>query len=110
MTESLLLAALGGVLGLGLAIVAVKVLGRFGPANIPRLGEVGVDGRVLVFTFGISLVTGVVFGLMPALRASRFDLNDVLREGGFDTFKMNGTEELGILDSARKVDQAVGQL
>jgi putative ABC transport system permease protein len=82
LTESLLLAALGGVLGLGLAVATVALLGRFGPANIPRLDEIGVDGRVLAFTFAISLVTGVVFGLVPALRASRFDLNDVLREGG----------------------------
>jgi predicted permease len=82
LTESLLLAALGGVLGLGLAVATVAALGRFGPANIPRLDEIGVDGRVLAFTFAISLVTGVVFGLVPALRASRFDLNDVLREGG----------------------------
>jgi predicted permease len=63
-------------------MATVAVLGRFGPANIPRLDEIGVDGRVLAFTFAISLVTGVVFGLVPALRASRFDLNDVLREGG----------------------------
>ena len=77
-----MLAALGGALGLLLAFAAVKVLGRFGPANIPRLGEIGLDARVLAFTFAISVVTGVVFGLVPALRASRLDLNDVLREGG----------------------------
>jgi predicted permease len=82
LTEAVMLAALGGALGLLLAFVAVKTLGRFGPANIPRLGEVGLDARVLAFTFAISLVTGVVFGLVPALRASRLDLNDVLREGG----------------------------
>ena len=78
----MLLAALGGVLGLGLAVAAVSVLGRFGPAKIPRIEEIGIDGRVLAFTFAISLITGVVFGLVPALRASRLDLNDVLREGG----------------------------
>ena len=82
LTEAILLAALGGVLGLALAVVAVKVLGQFGPANIPRLDEIAIDGRVLAFTLVISLVTGVVFGLVPALRASRLDLNDVLREGG----------------------------
>jgi predicted permease len=82
LTEAILLAALGGVLGLALALGAVQVLGRFGPATIPRLAEIGIDGRVLAFTFGISLLTGVVFGLVPALRASRLDLNDVLREGG----------------------------
>jgi predicted permease len=82
LTEAVLLAALGGLLGLALAIGAVKALSSFGPANIPRLTEIGIDARVLVFTFTISLVTGVVFGLVPALRASRLDLNDVLREGG----------------------------
>jgi predicted permease len=82
LTEAVLLAALGGVLGLALAIAAVKSLSTFGPANIPRLTEVGIDGRVLAFTFVIALITGVVFGLVPALRASRLDLNDVLREGG----------------------------
>ena len=82
LTEAVLLSALGGILGLALAVVAVKVLGQFGSAKIPRLDEIGIDGRVLAFTFGISLVTGVVFGVVPALKASRLDLNDVLREGG----------------------------
>ena len=82
LTEAVLLSAVGGVLGLALAMVAVKVLGQFGSAKIPRLDEIGIDGRVLAFTFGISLVTGIVFGLVPAVRASRLDLNDVLREGG----------------------------
>ena len=82
LTEAVVLAALGGILGLALAVVAVQILGRFGSANIPRLGEIGVDARVLAFTFAISLITGIVFGLVPALRASRLDLNDVLREGG----------------------------
>jgi predicted permease len=82
LTEAVVLATVGGGLGLALAVTAVKLLERFGPANIPRLNEVGVDGRVLAFTFVISLATGVVFGLVPALRASRLDLNDVLHEGG----------------------------
>jgi len=82
LTEALLLAGVGGLLGLGLAWATVKVLGQFGPAAIPRLDEIGIDGRVLAFTFAISLLTGIVFGLVPALRVSRLDLNDVLREGG----------------------------
>jgi predicted permease len=57
-------------------------LRRFGPANIPRLNEVGVDGRVLAFTFVVSLLTGIIFGLAPALRASRVDLNETLKDGG----------------------------
>src|SRR5687768_7766620 len=82
LTEAILLSALGGALGLLLTLAAVKVLGQFGSAKIPRLDEIGIDGRVLAFTFVTALVTGVVFGLVPALRASRLDLNDVLREGG----------------------------
>ncbi|MEO6727133.1 MAG: ABC transporter permease [Blastocatellia bacterium] len=82
LTESVLLAMAGGLLGVGLALLAVKALRVFGAANIPRLDEVGVDGRVIVFTCLVALVTGVVFGLMPALRASRVDLNETLKEGG----------------------------
>ena len=82
LTEAVLLAVFGGAIGLTLAIGAVSALGQFGSAKIPRIDEIGIDGRVLAFTFLVSLITGVVFGLVPALRASRLDLNDVLREGG----------------------------
>ncbi|HKS42483.1 MAG TPA: ADOP family duplicated permease, partial [Blastocatellia bacterium] len=82
LTESVLLALAGGLVGFVLAIVCVKVLRVFGPENIPRLNEVGIDGRVMAFTFFISLLTGIVFGLAPALRASRVDLNTVLKDGG----------------------------
>lgn len=82
LTESVLLGVLGGLLGLGLAWSAVRALRAFGPENLPRLGEIGVDGRVLAFTFAVSVLTGVIFGLLPALRASQVDLNEVLKEGG----------------------------
>ncbi len=82
LTESLLLALAGGMLGLVLAVVSVKALRVFGSANIPRLPEIGVDGRVLAFTFLVSLATGVIFGLVPAWRTSQVDLNEVLKEGG----------------------------
>jgi predicted permease len=82
LTESVLLGVLGGLLGLGVALVAVRALRAFGPENLPRLGEIGVDGRVLAFTFVVSVLTGVIFGLLPALRASRVDLNEVLKDGG----------------------------
>ncbi|MGE0130002.1 MAG: ABC transporter permease [Blastocatellales bacterium] len=82
LTESALLALMGGLLGIFIALLAVEVLRQFGPANIPRLNEISVDGRVLAVTFLISLLTGIVFGLAPALRTSRVDLNETLKEGG----------------------------
>jgi predicted permease len=82
LTESVLLSLLGGVLGLMLAFAAVGVLRIFGPDSLPRLNEVGLDDRVLGFTFLVSLLTGIVFGLVPALRSSRVDINEVLKEGG----------------------------
>jgi predicted permease len=82
LTESVLLSLAGGVLGLVIAIVAVNVLRTFGAANIPRLSEIGIDGRALAFTFFISLLTGMIFGLAPALRISKVDLNEALKEGG----------------------------
>lgn len=82
LTESALLALMGGFVGLAIALIAVRVLRAIGPENIPRLDEVGIDSRVMAFTFFISLVTGIVFGLVPAIRASRVDLNESLKEGG----------------------------
>ena len=82
LTESVLLALAGGLLGLLMAVVTVKVLRVLGAASIPRLNEVGIDGRVLAFTFLVSLATGVVFGLVPAWRTSQVDLNEALKDGG----------------------------
>jgi predicted permease len=85
LTESVLLALLGGFLGLSLALLAIKSLALFGPENIPRLTEVGIDGRVLLFTGFISLFTGVLFGLAPAWRAAQVDLHETLKDGGRST-------------------------
>ena len=82
LTESMLLAFAGGAVGVVLAYLTIRALGVFGPDNIPRLTDVSIDGRVLAFTGLIALLTGALFGLIPALRASRVDLNDVLKEGG----------------------------
>jgi predicted permease len=82
LTESLLLAILGGIAGLALAVIGIEVIRLFGPANIPRLAEIGIDAGVLAFTFAISLITGLVFGLAPAMRAARVDANAALKEGG----------------------------
>lgn len=80
LTESLLLASLGGLLGLGLAAIATRTLLRLLPAALPRASEVSIDVRVLFFTVSVSLLTGVVFGIVPALRSSRTSLNEVLRQ------------------------------
>jgi putative ABC transport system permease protein len=82
MTESLLLAFVGGLLGLLLAIWWLDALVAFNPGDIPRLTGVGVNANALMFTFAASVVTGLIFGLVPALQASRGNLNQTLREGG----------------------------
>ena len=81
LTESVLLALMGGILGVFLAYWGIQLLIAFGPDNIPRLSEITLDLRVLSFTFAVSLLTGVLFGLVPALQSSRPDLNDALKEG-----------------------------
>ena len=81
LTESVLLALCGGLVGIAFAYWGVGLLKAFGPDNIPRLREISIDPRALLFTFAISLLTGVAFGLVPALQASRADVNDALKEG-----------------------------
>jgi putative ABC transport system permease protein len=80
LTESVLLALCGGVLGMVMCILSVKWIGILGVKSIPRLGDVGIDGRVLLFTLGLSVFSGILFGLVPALRVSRLDLNSTLKE------------------------------
>src|SRR5271166_2606754 len=82
LTESVLLSLMGGVAGLGVGALSLYVVQKSHPGNIPRLDEIGMDLRVLAFTLAISLLTGIVFGLAPALRASRVDLNTTLKAGG----------------------------
>ena len=83
-TESILLSVGGGILGLALGFVGVRALLAISPAGLPRIGDggaaVGLDWRVLGFTVAVSLATGLLFGLFPALHASRADLNSVLKE------------------------------
>ena len=81
-TESLLLAFLGGVGGVGLGMLVMRGLHALGPSSVPRLAEVGIDGWVLVYTGGVTLMTSLLFGLFPARRLARLGVGDVLREGG----------------------------
>jgi putative ABC transport system permease protein len=81
LTESLILAVAGGVLGLLLALWGVDVLIGLSPENLPRLSEIKIDGGVFLFTLALSLLTSFLFGLAPALQASRPDLNESLKEG-----------------------------
>jgi putative ABC transport system permease protein len=82
LTESLVLAAIGGMLGLALARLGVKLLLELGPSNLPRLEEIAIDGQVLAFTCLISLASGIVFGVVPAVQSGRGNLNETLKEGG----------------------------
>ena len=85
LTESVLLAAFGGIVGLLLSLVALKVLKGFMPATIAQAQSVSIDARVLLFTLGVSILTGLVFGLAPAVQSSNFNLNESLKEGGRDS-------------------------
>ncbi|HJY27376.1 MAG TPA: ABC transporter permease [Pyrinomonadaceae bacterium] len=82
LTESLLLSLAGGAAAVLLAFWGTNLLVSFKPDNLPRLSEINVDGRVLGFTLGVSILTGLIFGLVPAWAASRGRAGDALKEGG----------------------------
>jgi len=80
LTESVLLALGGGALGIVICLLSVKWIHILGTKSIPRLYDVGVDGRVLLFTLSLSVFSGILFGLAPALRISQLDLNSTLKD------------------------------
>ena len=82
LTESILLSVMGGGLGLLLGWWGVDVLMAAMPTDIPLAGEVSLDWRVLAFTAALSILTGILFGLAPAMQSSKLDLNESLKEGG----------------------------
>ncbi len=82
LTESLLLSLLGGVAGLAIAQASLYAMRAINPGNIPRLDEIAVNGQVLLFTFAIATIAGLLFGLAPAWRAIKLDLNTSLKSGG----------------------------
>ena len=81
LTESLLLSLIGGITGIALAMASMTFLRSMIPTDIPRIANIGIDGTVLIYALVILIVTGVVFGLAPALSASRSNLTDCLKEG-----------------------------
>ena len=82
LTESLVLSSVSAIVGLAFAYAGVRFLAWWNPANIPRVAGVTLDGRVLLFTAVVALVTSIIFSLVPALRALKTDLTDSLKDGG----------------------------
>ena len=86
LTESVVLSSIGGVLGLALGVVGIRALLAVNTAGLPRVGTDGalvdVDWRVVAFTIGVSILTGLVFGLIPAWQTSRVDLTKTLKDAG----------------------------
>ena len=94
LTESLVVALIGAALGLLLAIAAIAALRSAGPELIPRFAEVQIDPRVLTFTAGLAVITGLLFGLVPALQVKQRALGGTLRGGGRGTVGAAGTRRL----------------
>ncbi|MCM3901966.1 MAG: ABC transporter permease [Pyrinomonadaceae bacterium] len=90
LTESLLLAVAGGAVGTLSAIWGVSLLVKFAPENLPRIDQIEIDGFVLLWTVLVSVLTGLVCGLVPAWQSSRLNLNEVLRDGGRSTTESAG--------------------
>lgn len=97
LTESVVLAFIGGAFGLLMAIWGIKLLITVSPGTIPRVGEIGIDGSVLAVTFLLSIITGVIFGLAPALQISKPNLNVTLKEGGRSSTQGAGRRSLNSL-------------
>jgi putative ABC transport system permease protein len=82
LTEAIIIAALGGILGLAVAAVGIKGLTSIMPPDFPRVHEIGLSPRVLLYTAGITMVTAIIFGLAPALHSTGGRMTDALKEGG----------------------------
>jgi putative ABC transport system permease protein len=97
LVESLVLAITGGVLGLLLATWTISLLSRVAHETVPRMSALKLDGRVLAFSFFVSVLTGILFGVLPALRASKTDLQDTLKDSSATTTDAKGKRLRGIL-------------
>ncbi len=94
LTESILLAMMGGLVGVLLAFVSRGAIVAMSPANAARFPDTRVDGTVIAFAFGISLLTGIIFGLSPAWKLARTNLRDVMQEGGRGSSDVSGQARL----------------
>jgi putative ABC transport system permease protein len=90
LTESFLLAAVGGLAGLLVAVLSVQALIAMAPSAIPRLDEIGIDAAVLGFSLAAAIATGLLFGVIPALHASRQNVQEILKEGGMRSGSRSG--------------------
>ena len=97
MVESLLLAVAGGVLGLVLASWTISVLAKVAHETVPRMTGLGLNGKVFGFNLAISLLTGILFGVLPALRSSRTDLQETLKDSSSTTTDSAGKRLRGTL-------------
>lgn len=110
LTESILLALIAGVIGVLLAAWGTSALVALSPDSLPRAREIGFDWRVLMFTGGIALTTGIIFGLVPALWGPRVELTDALKEGGRGNTSGGGSlrKSLVVVEVALSVILLVG--
>ena len=98
LTESLLLAVVGGVLGVLVALWGVDVLASLAPDNLPQISRIRVDGWVLGFTIAVSMLTGLVFGLAPAFKASRPDFTQVLKVSASSRLRLSASRFLVVAE------------
>lgn len=102
LVESVVLSLFGGAVGLFLAYAGLDVLTRFIPPDLAQANAITIDARVLGFTVIIAVLTGLIFGLAPASQASRFNLNDILKEGGRDSGRARAANASAVPSSLRK--------
>jgi putative ABC transport system permease protein len=94
LAESLLLSGFGGAAGIGISFLLMRVILRYAPAGIPRLDEVRMDGRILLFALGVSLLSGLLFGILPALAFARADPQEALKAGARGSTEGRGSGHL----------------
>jgi putative ABC transport system permease protein len=97
LTESVLLSLMAGALGLLVAVWGVQGLANLMPNHLPRINDVSIDSHVLLFTLVVSTLTGLAFGLIPALQVSRVDLTETLKEGGAKSATMQGRSSRALI-------------